>query len=117
MTIYKEGDVVLVPFPFTDLTTAKRRPAVVVSANWFNSSKLDCVLVGITSQLPITLEQDELLLTAADLASAGLPLPSMVKTGKIVTIQQNLIVKSIGTLPNDTLKQVITSISEQVLKI
>jgi mRNA interferase MazF len=34
MTIYEQGDIVLVPFPFTDLTTVKKRPALVVSANW-----------------------------------------------------------------------------------
>ncbi len=50
-TPYKRGDIVLVPFPFTDLSSSKRRPALVVSPDWFNSSNQDLVLVGITSQI------------------------------------------------------------------
>src|SRR5256885_13254971 len=50
-TRYKRGDIVLVPFPFTDLSSSKRRPALVVSPDWFNSSNQDLVLVGITSQI------------------------------------------------------------------
>ncbi|MFN6463580.1 MAG: type II toxin-antitoxin system PemK/MazF family toxin [Nostoc sp. DedVER02] len=38
MTNYEFGDVVLVPFPFTDQTTTKKRPAVVVSSNSINVS-------------------------------------------------------------------------------
>jgi len=52
---YKRGDVVLVPFPFTDLSTAKQRPALVVPADWFNEIRRDRVLVAITSQIPATL--------------------------------------------------------------
>src|SRR5436190_8308664 len=50
-TRYKRGDIVLVPFPFTDLSSSKRRPSLVVSPDWFNSSNQDLVLVGITSQI------------------------------------------------------------------
>ena len=50
-TRYKRGDIVLVPFPFTDLSSSKRRPALVVSPDWFNSSNQDLVLVAITSQI------------------------------------------------------------------
>ena len=47
-TRYKGGDVVLISFPFTDLTSSKRRPALVVSPDSFNDAQQDVVLVAIT---------------------------------------------------------------------
>ena len=45
------GDVVLVPFPFTDQSGTKKRPAVVVSIDGYNTSRRDIVIMAITSQL------------------------------------------------------------------
>jgi len=42
-TTYSFGDVVLVPFPFTDQTTTKKRPAIVVSSNGYNSARPDVI--------------------------------------------------------------------------
>jgi mRNA interferase MazF len=103
---YKHGDVVLVPFPFTDLSTAKQRPALVVSADWFNEIRRDRVLVAITSQIPATLEDDQYLLSRADIADAGLPKPSRVKLGKIFTVEQGLIRKTLGALSKPTMKAI-----------
>jgi mRNA interferase MazF len=58
MTTYRQGQVVLVPFPFADLVTTKQRPAVVVSASWYYSSQPDCMLAAITSSVPPALEPD-----------------------------------------------------------
>jgi mRNA interferase MazF len=110
MTPYKQGDIVLVPFPFTDLSAAKQRPAVVVSADWFNRSRADCILAAITSQIPATLARDEMLLAARDLQSAGLPKSSLVRCGKVVSIQQALIRKRLGVLPPATLRVVLNGV-------
>jgi mRNA interferase MazF len=112
MTLYKQGDVVLVPFPFTDLSARKQRPAVVISANWFNQSRADCVLVAITSQIPAALDRDQILLPASDLQLAGLPKPSLVRLGKIVTIQQALIHKQLGQLPAATFTAILGGVRE-----
>ena len=44
------GDVVLVPFPFTDQTAAKRRPAVVVSSDAYHRERPDVIVVAVTSR-------------------------------------------------------------------
>lgn len=49
---YDFGDVVLVPFPFTNQTASKQRLAVVVSTKTYNSAKPDVILMPITSQVP-----------------------------------------------------------------
>jgi mRNA interferase MazF len=50
MTAFKFGEIVLVPFPFTDQLGTKKRPAVVVSSDTYNAEHIDLVLMAITSQ-------------------------------------------------------------------
>ncbi len=50
-TIYSFGDVVLVPFPFTDQTAAKKRPAVVVSSDAYNKARPDVIVMAITGHV------------------------------------------------------------------
>jgi mRNA interferase MazF len=50
MTHYKKWDIILVPFPFTDLSSAKRRPALIVSPDSYNVGK-DVVITYVTSQI------------------------------------------------------------------
>ena len=107
MTNCEQGDVILVPFPFTDLTMVKRRPALVLSANWFNASREDCILAAITSQIPFELQPDEYRLSASDLVAGGLPKPSLVRLGKLFTMSKSLFRKRLGTLPEATMVAVL----------
>jgi len=50
-TAYRFGDLVLVPFPFTDQTGIKKRPAIVVSSDAYQRQRPDVVLMAVTSQL------------------------------------------------------------------
>jgi mRNA interferase MazF len=52
MTTYEPGQVITIPFPFTDLTTTKKRPALIISSQSFNQSHDDLIVVAITSQKP-----------------------------------------------------------------
>jgi mRNA interferase MazF len=110
MTVFKRGDVVLVAFPFTDLTTTKMRPALILSSDAFNQSHLDIILVAVTSQVSKKVPRYDYLLTPEDQHCAGLPKPSLVKLGKIVTIDQRLIRKKLGHIPNPTLGYLTTEL-------
>ena len=103
-TSFKQGDIVLVPFPFTDLSAIKQRPALVISPDRLNDARPDLVVVAITSQIPAMLGEDEVRLADSELAACGLPRPSVVKLGKIFTIHQGLIRKKLGRLPQGTLE-------------
>lgn len=50
MSFYTRGDIVLIPFPFTDLTASKLRPAIVVSNSNVNKTT-DLILAQITSEI------------------------------------------------------------------
>lgn len=49
--VYQRGDVLLVPFPFSDLSTTKVRPALVVSSSVYHASEPDLLLAAVTSNL------------------------------------------------------------------
>ena len=112
-TAYKRGNVVLVPFPFTDLSSTKQRPALIVSADSFNATHADVILVAITSQVPSSLASDEFLFSQDELRSCGLPKPSILKLCKIVTLHQRLIIKKIGDLPGPILEIILSRVRSQ----
>jgi mRNA interferase MazF len=94
-TGYSFGDVILVPFPFTDLSAAKRRPAVVVSTARYNAERADLIIMAITSQARSTGSHGEVQVT--DWKAAGLLKPSAVKP-VITTMQKSLVVRGLGRL-------------------
>ena len=90
------GTVVLVPFPFTDLSGSKQRPAVVVSPEGFRAE--DVVVCAVTSQVPARLSEWEVPLSAGDLEERRLPKPSVILVGKLFTIHRELIRGRFGRL-------------------
>lgn len=95
MTSYNFGDVVLVPFPFTDQTTNKKRPAVVISSDIYNVEYPDRILMAITSQVSSSQKISDIIVT--DWRGAGLLKASMIKP-VITTIEKQLIIKKLGRL-------------------
>src|ERR1043166_2058216 len=102
-TTYKRGDVELVPFPFTDLTDVRQRPAVVISSDWFNQERPNVVLSAIISQVPIDLDRDEIKISRNDLPSTGLPRISMIRAGKLFSIDKAIVRRKMGALPSHLL--------------
>jgi mRNA interferase MazF len=96
------GDVVIVLFPFTDQTQAKRRPAVVVSNRAYNTARPDIVLMPITSR--ILAQGDLSSTTLLKWADAGLPKPSALKL-VITTFEQSLIIRTIGALASEDVQR------------
>jgi mRNA interferase MazF len=104
---FNRGDVVLVPFPFTDLTTQKQRPGLIVSSKRFNDSSADAILLAITSQVPKDLQDSDYVLSRDEQKAGGLPKPSVLKAAKVVTLSQALIRKTLGKLPAETVDQIV----------
>ncbi len=109
----KQGDVVLLPFPFTDLTTTKQRPALIVSPDAMHASSPDVIVAAITSQVPATLSSaTEVLLSPAEQQAAGLLKTSVVKLDKLVTIDQRLVRKTLGHLSPATMARVLAMLQQ-----
>lgn len=113
MTTYSFGDVLLVPFPFTDQTTTKQRPTIVISSDIYNQEKLDLLLIAITSQVKTPLKFGEILIT--EWSRAGLLKPSVIKP-VITTLEKKLVIKKLGNL--ETLDvQALKNSLQQVIEI
>ena len=91
----KFGDVVLVPFPFTDQTAAKRRPAVIVSSDAYHSERPDVILVAITSRTGTPAGVGDVMID--EWREAGLLKVSLIKP-VFTTVEQTLILRKLGTL-------------------
>lgn len=110
MTSYNFGDVVLVPFPFTDQTGNKKRPAVVVSSAIYNSTRPDLILMAITSQVKTSRAVAEVIVT--EWQKAGLLKASVIKP-ILTTIEKRLVLRHLGRLEDSdrlTLQQSLTTI-------
>lgn len=92
----KPGDVALVRFPFADLTAAKKRPALVLARTTRSPRNRLVTVAMITSQIEaLRLDGD---VTLKDWKSAGLLHPSLLRLGKVATVDEDLIDKVIGKL-------------------
>lgn len=92
MTRCSPGDIVLVRFPFTDLSTTKKRPALVLSPAGFTVRQGDVVVLAMTSQ-----PQREAKLRLSRWQSAGLPKPTWLKP-VVGTLATTLILRRLGRL-------------------
>jgi mRNA interferase MazF len=96
----KPGDVVLVRFPFADLAAAKKRPALVLARTARSPRNRLAILAMITSQVESLRLQGDVLLS--EWQAAGLLHPSLLRIGKVATVDEELIDKQIGRLaPSD----------------
>jgi mRNA interferase MazF len=110
-TTFEFGDVVLVPFPFTNQTASKRRPAVVISRRAHHDRGLDLVLMAVTSQVRTPLMPGEVLLTGWQ--AAGLLKPSVTKP-VLVTVEKSLILRRLGRL-DEVDRQAVTAVLQRIL--
>ncbi len=100
-TMYHKGDVVLIPFPFTDLTTTKTRPAVVVSVSEFEKETEDFIVAMITS-VPHSTPYDY---EVKDWQTANLLSPSWVRA-KLVALNPKLVRYKPGRLTDSDLTEI-----------
>jgi mRNA interferase MazF len=98
------GTVVLISFPFSDLSNSKLRPAVVLA----DAERGDFILCQITSK-PYA-DQRAIELTDASFEQGSLRITSYARPAKLFTAHQNLITGEIGKLTHDAFKQIIEAV-------
>ena len=101
-----KGDVVVVPFPFSNLSNFKKRPALVLA----NLKDEDLILSQITSQN--IFDSYSINIGSDDMRNGNLNMNSNVRPNKIFTADKNIVLYKIGSLNDEKLKEVINKIIE-----
>ncbi|WP_414512710.1 type II toxin-antitoxin system PemK/MazF family toxin [Nostoc sp. PCC 9305] len=106
MAGFVKGDVVIVPFPFSDLTQTKRRPALVLATLQGN----DLILCQITSQSVSDIYAIEL--NNSNFSYGRLNQPSNIRTNRIFTADQEIVLYQAGQIKPEKLTEVINKVIE-----
>ncbi|GAP96151.1 type II toxin-antitoxin system PemK/MazF family toxin [Leptolyngbya sp. NIES-2104] len=108
------GDIVLVNFPFTDLSQTKLRPALVV---WISPNGEDAVVCAITSQNLQTLQTDDFLIETTDLefSETGLRVASKIRIARIATLSRSLVARKLGRLGTEQRNRLNAKLSQTFL--
>ena len=110
MASYKQGDVIKVPFPYTDRPPRQSRPALVVSVGGIEDAHGLLWVVMITSAENRGWSGD---VPIHNLAAAGLPVPSVIRAAKIATIEVSDATR-LGRIPSALFKKVAVRLGQEM---
>lgn len=113
-TNVSQRDIILIPFPYSDLSQTKRRPAIILSNGEYNSNNLDIICCAITSN-PRSYE-NSVEIKSKDFESGDLDYDSRVKPNKIFTLNQNMVVKKLAKLNIKKSKEIVKNV-DIIIKI
>jgi len=107
---YSQGDILLIPLPFSDLSSLKRRPVLVMSNDNYNDVTDDLIVAAITSL--IDLKPHIVMLVNDDMEDGCLKADSCVRADKIYTLSQSIVVKRFGKVKAEIIEKTKTKILE-----
>ncbi len=94
--MYKQRDIVIVPFPFSDLSSIKQRPVLVLSKDKDMEDSEDIITCGITSYLKEA--KHSILIDNNSLELGAIPKPSRIKVDKLFTLDKRIIKKKVAII-------------------
>ncbi len=113
MSIYKQRDVVLMPFPFSDLSGQKVRPVLILSNYAYNQQSADVVVCGLTTNLSPA--PYSIIIEVTDVEQPGtLRHKSKIKADTIASLEQSILIKQIARLKLPVFRRVIAEIEDLI---
>ena len=103
-TLFEQGEILIVPFPFSDLSGIKQRPVLVISRLFYNRKTEDIITCGITSNLKDS--EFCVFINNKNLEHGQIPKPSMIKVDKLFTLEKSIIKKRIAKIDSTTMDKV-----------
>ena len=102
--LFDQREIVLVPLPFSNLSTTKQRPVLILSKNEDNAQSDDIITCGITSNLKES--KHSVIIEQKDLESGYLPSASRIKIDKLFTLEKSIVIKRMGKLNKSSFEDV-----------
>jgi len=109
--MYRQGEILLIPIPYSDLTSNKKRPVLVLSNDEYNTKTEDIIVVAITSN--ITSKEYSILISNKDLQEGNLQVNSCIRVDKIYTLSQSIVIKKFGAVK----PEIINNVKEKLRKL
>jgi len=103
--MYEQKDIVLIPFPYSDLTGVKQRPALIISNKLNKNKDKICVLVTTKSQ------KEDISIEKSDFENRKLPFKSFIRPYRIFTINEKIIKKKLCTINSDLHNKIIKKLN------
>lgn len=91
--MYIQGNILLIPIPFSDLTSSKRRPVLILSNSLYNQKTEDLVVAAVTLE-------------------GNLKIPSIIRADKIYTLSKHIVIKKFGSVKPEIVEQVKQKVFE-----
>ena len=113
--MFKQREIILVPFPYSDLSAVKKRPVLVVSNATYNKAFPDILVCVITSNL--YRDAYSVSLNDGDLEIGILPEDSVIKCHKLFTIEQTKVLKRFSIIKKSKFDEVIRVLDKLVEKL
>jgi len=106
-TVFDQREVILIPFPYSDLTGAKKRPALIVSNDKLSLSedRICCLITSNETKEGLLLDEYE---------EGKLPLKSWVKPHRLFTVHKHIIIKKMCKIKPGLYKKIVRKISEYI---
>ncbi|MBS3079846.1 type II toxin-antitoxin system PemK/MazF family toxin [Candidatus Pacearchaeota archaeon] len=108
-TMYEQKDIILIPFPYSDLTGSKKRPALIISNQKLNKSD-DRICCLITSNI----RSDDIEIKKENFKEGTLPFKSALRLYRLFTIDKRIIIKKLCTINNNFYENIIKQINEYI---
>ncbi|MGB4438602.1 MAG: type II toxin-antitoxin system PemK/MazF family toxin [Sedimentibacter sp.] len=102
--MYSQGDILLIPIPFSDLTSSKKRPVIVLSNSIYNQKTEDILVAAITSNLYE--KEYSVLITNEYMKEGTLKVTSSIRIDKIYTLSKFIVIKKFGSAKPELMEQV-----------
>ena len=109
--MYSQGEILLIPLPFTDLSSQKKRPVLVLSKKNYNDAADDVIVAAITSN--IDTKPYAVFVSNNDMVRGILKVTSCVRVDKIYTLAQNIVIKRFGKVK----PEIVDAVKEKLLSM